>query len=145
MKATAKTAAKKTAATRSMAKDVDAYIAAQVPDAGAALKNLRRQIRAAAPKAIEGISWGMPSFKLKGQLVGFAAFKDHCSFFPMSFEVMDALGKEIEPYRTSKGTLQFTPDHPLPAALVKKIVKARIAENTAAPTAAKTAKAARRR
>jgi uncharacterized protein YdhG (YjbR/CyaY superfamily) len=117
------------------AKDVDAYLAALPPDSRGALEKLRAQIRAAAPKAVEGISWGMPSFKLEGQLVGFAAFKDHCGFFPMSVEVMDALGKEIEPYRTSKGTLQFTPGHPLPAAIVKKIVKARIAENKAGRTA----------
>lgn len=127
MKAIAKKV-KKAAKTAGGAKDMDAYIAALPPDSRAALEKLRKQIRAAAPKATEGISWGMPSFKLEGQLVGFAAFKDHCSFFPMSVEVMDALGKEIEPYRTSKGTLQFTPDRPLPAALVKKIVKARIAE-----------------
>jgi len=136
MKATTKIAAKKT----SSAKDVDAYLAALSPDARAALTKLRKQIRAAAYNATEGISWGMPSFRLEGQLVGFAAFKDHCSFFPMSVEVMDALGKEIEPYRTSKGTLQFTTDRPLPAALVRKIVKARIAENKAARTV-KTARA----
>ena len=141
MKETPKRAAKRPAP----AKTMDAYIAAQTPDARAALERLRKQIRAAAPKATEGISWGMPSFKLEGQLVGFAAFKDHYSFFPMSVEVMDALGKEIEPYRTSKGTLQFTAARPLPAALVRTIVKARIAENTAARAAAKTSKAAERR
>ena len=140
-----KETAKKTSKRAAPAKTMDAYIAAQTPDARAAHERLRKQIRAAAPKATEGISWGMPSFKLEGQLVGFAAFKDHCSFFPMSVEVMDALGKEIEPYRTSKGTLQFTAARPLPAALVRTIVKARIAENTAARAAAKTSKAAERR
>ncbi|MBN1243580.1 MAG: DUF1801 domain-containing protein [Spirochaetales bacterium] len=126
---------KKTAKRPAPAKTMDAYIATQAPDVRAALTKLRKQIRAAAPKAVEGISWGMPSFKLEGPLVGFAAFKEHLSFFPMSVEVMDAFGKEIELFRASKGTLRFTVERPLPAALVKKIVKARIAENKAVRTA----------
>jgi uncharacterized protein YdhG (YjbR/CyaY superfamily) len=122
----------KQSATRSgPAKDMDGYLAALPADMRAALERLRKQIRAAAPKAIEGISWGMPSFKLSGLLVGFAAFKNHCSFFPMSVSVMNAHRKELKPYDTSKGTIRFPADRPLPAALVTKIVKARIAENEA--------------
>ena len=111
------------------AKDIDAYLAAVPPDVRAALERLRRIIKSAAPKATETISWQMPSFKHQGLLVGFAAFKAHCSFFPMSSTVIAAHEKLLERYATSKGTIRFTVDQPLPAALVKKIVKARIAEN----------------
>jgi len=89
-------------------------------------------IRAAAPaEATEGISYGMPAFRYKGALVGYAAFKQHCSFFPMSGAILDTMPDELKNYQTSKGTIQFPMDKPLPAALVKKIVKARIAENEA--------------
>jgi uncharacterized protein YdhG (YjbR/CyaY superfamily) len=71
----------------------------------------------------------MPSFKYHGLLVGFAAFKNHCSFFPMSTSVMEAHKKELKPYDTSKGTIRFQVDKPLPVALVRKLVKARIREN----------------
>lgn len=87
-------------------------------------------IRAAVPpEATEGISYGMPAFRYKGALVGYAAFKKHCSFFPMSPAVIEAFAEELKAYRTSKGTIQFAMDKPLPAGLVKKLVKARIAEN----------------
>ena len=111
------------------AKDIDAYLANVPPDVRAALERLRRIIQSAAPKATETISWQMPSFKHQGLLVGFAAFKAHCSFFPMSSTVLTAHEKDLAPYSTSKGTIRFTVDKPLPAELVKKIVKARIAEN----------------
>jgi uncharacterized protein YdhG (YjbR/CyaY superfamily) len=71
----------------------------------------------------------MPAFRYQGRaLVGFAAFKSHCSFFPMSPEVLDAYEEELGSFRASKGTIQFSPDTPLPSALVEKIVKARIQE-----------------
>jgi uncharacterized protein YdhG (YjbR/CyaY superfamily) len=73
----------------------------------------------------------MPAFKLHGSLVGFAAFKDHCSFFPMSSTLIEAHKNELSGYRTSKGTIQFTADKPLPAALVRQLVKQRIEENEA--------------
>ena len=111
------------------ARDIDAYLATVPPDVRAALERLRRIIKSAAPNATETISWQMPSFKHQGLLVGFAAFKAHCSFFPMSAAVIAAHEKVLERYSTSKGTIRFTVDKPLPAALVKKIVKARIAEN----------------
>jgi uncharacterized protein YdhG (YjbR/CyaY superfamily) len=111
---------------------VEDYLAALPEDRRAALELLRTTIRAAAPEATETISYQMPTFKLHGRvLVYYAAFKDHCSLFPASEGVMKALGDELEPYFSGKGTLRFTPDKPIPVALVKKIVKARIEENSA--------------
>jgi uncharacterized protein YdhG (YjbR/CyaY superfamily) len=98
-----------------------------------ALEKLRAQIREAAPGAVEQISYQMPAFKLDGRfLVSFAAFRDHCSLFPASNDVMDQLGDELRPYFAGKGTLRFTADKPIPARLVKKIVKLRIEENARA-------------
>lgn len=111
---------------------VEGYLAALPEGQAAALERLRGVIRAAAPDATEGISYGVPAFKDRGRsLVAYAAFKDHCSFFPMSGEVLSAFEAELEPYGTSKGTIRFTADRPLPKALVRKIVKARLAENEA--------------
>ena len=108
---------------------VEDYLAALPDESRAALEKLRKTIRAAAPEATETISYQMPTFKLRGRvLVYYAAFKDHCSLFPASEAVMEALGKELKPYFSGKGTLRFTPDKPIPVALVKKIVKARIEE-----------------
>ena len=91
---------------------------------------MRTTIRAAAPaEATECLSYGIPAFRYKGALVGYAAFKKHCSFFPMQASLIDEMQEELKGYRTSKGTLQFGVDKPLPAALVKKMVKARVAEN----------------
>ena len=111
---------------------VEDYLAALPEDQRAALEKLRKTIKAAAPEATETISYQMPAFKNQGRfLVSYAAFKDHCSFFPASNAVMEALGEQLKPYFSGKGTLRFTTDKPLPAALVKKIVKARIEENAA--------------
>jgi uncharacterized protein YdhG (YjbR/CyaY superfamily) len=109
---------------------VEEYLAA-LPDAPrAALENLRKTIKAAAPEATETISYQMPAFKDQGRsLVWYAGFKDHCSLFPASEAVMKALGKELAPYFSGKGTIRFQADKPLPAALVKKIVKVRMQEN----------------
>jgi uncharacterized protein YdhG (YjbR/CyaY superfamily) len=112
------------------AKDVDEYIAAAPKEARATLEKLRRTIKAAAPKAAEVISYQMPMYKHHGMVVGFAAFKNHCSLFPGS-SVMEAHKKELKDYETSKGTIRFPADRPLPAALVKKLVKARVSENEA--------------
>lgn len=112
------------------ANEVDDYLAKLPEEARAALEKLRKTIRAAAPKATEGFSYGIPAFKLHGRpLVSYAALKNHCSFFPMSPAVIEAHPKELEPYDTSKGTIRFSVDKPLPAALVRKLVKARIAES----------------
>ena len=112
------------------AREVEAYLAGVPEPARSTLAKVREAIRAAAPAdATEAISYGIPAFRYRGVLVGYAAFKNHCSFFPMSASLIDTLEEEVKGYRTSKGTLQFPLDTPLPAALVKKMVKARVAEN----------------
>jgi uncharacterized protein YdhG (YjbR/CyaY superfamily) len=111
-----------------LAADVDHWLSRLAPEPRAALEKLRAQIRAAAPGAEEKISYGQPTFMLHGHLVAFGAFKKHLSFFPMSSSII-ANFPEAEPFVTSTGTMQFHPDKPIPAALVKKIVKARIAQN----------------
>jgi len=109
-------------------KTVDEYLAGVSEPARSTLKKIRASIRSAAPgAATETISYGMPAFKYKGVLVWFAAFAHHCSFFPTA-SVMDAFKKELKGYSTSKGTIQFPLDKPLPATLVKKMVKARVAQ-----------------
>lgn len=110
-------------------KNIDDYLVMLPVETREALEKLRGIIRAAAPEAEEVISYQMPAFKYKGSLVGFAAFKNHCSFFPMNSKTVEAFKNELKAYKTSKGTIQFTLEKPLPAALVKKIVKARIKEN----------------
>jgi uncharacterized protein YdhG (YjbR/CyaY superfamily) len=108
---------------------VEDYLAALPEEARAALEELRKTIRAAAPEAIETISYQMPAFKDHGQfLVSYAAFKDHCSLFPASKAVMEALGEELKPYFTGKGTIRFHADKPLPSALVNKLVRVRVEE-----------------
>jgi uncharacterized protein YdhG (YjbR/CyaY superfamily) len=112
------------------ANEVDEYLAGLPSETRAALERLRATIRAAAPDATEVISYRVPTFKHHGGgLVGFAGFEGHCSFFVMSPEVMEAHAEELEPYDTAKATIRFAPDQPLPDALVKKLVKARIKEN----------------
>lgn len=103
----------------------------------AALEHLRALIHATAPEAEEALVYGAPGFRLGGALVCYAAHKSHCAFYPMSPSLLDRLGDEVADYRTAKGTLQFTPDRPLPDTLVRNIVRARVAENrarTATPT-----------
>jgi uncharacterized protein YdhG (YjbR/CyaY superfamily) len=111
------------------AADIDAYIALAPPEARAALEALRRVIRAAAPTATEAISYQMPTFKYDGKpLVAFAAWKNHCSLYPMSYAVIDAHARALEGYAIDKGTIRFPADRPLPVAVVKQVVQARIAE-----------------
>jgi len=112
------------------AKSVDEYLIALPKDVRVVLGNLRHTIKSMAPMAEEVISYGMPGYKYYGMLVYMAAFKDHCSFFPGSSQIIK-LYDELKEFKTSKGTIQFTVDKPLPAALVKKIVKARMLENEA--------------
>jgi uncharacterized protein YdhG (YjbR/CyaY superfamily) len=111
--------------------EIDDYLAALPKDARATLEKLRAVIRQAAPQATEKISYQMPAFVHHGVLVSYAAFKDHCSFFPMSSSLLDRFEDDVATYRTSKGTLHFPIGKSLPAALVKKLVKARIEENEA--------------
>jgi uncharacterized protein YdhG (YjbR/CyaY superfamily) len=111
---------------------VEDYMAALPEDSRAALEGLRKTIKAVAPEATETISYQMPAFKDHGRfLVWYAAFKDHCSLFPASKAVLEALGEELKPYFTGKGTIRFHAGKPLPAGLVKKIVRVRIEENQA--------------
>jgi uncharacterized protein YdhG (YjbR/CyaY superfamily) len=108
--------------------DVDNWLARLPAEQRTALEKLRAQIRAAAPGAEETISYGLPTFELHGHLVAFGAFKKHLSFFPMTSPIL-AKFPEAEPFIVSAGTMRFHPDKLMPAALVKKIVKARILEN----------------
>jgi uncharacterized protein YdhG (YjbR/CyaY superfamily) len=125
---------------------VEKYLAA-VPEPGrSTLQALRKTIRSAAPPGTEEvISYGMPGFRYQGGLVVYAAFKKHCSLFPMSSLVFRRLAEELEPYKSSTGTLQFPLDEPLPAALVKRIVKTRVEENEARVAARAAKKAAKRK
>jgi uncharacterized protein YdhG (YjbR/CyaY superfamily) len=108
---------------------IDDYLSSVPKEVRVALNDLRKTIAAAAPEATETISYQMPTFKYRGQrLAYFSAFKDHCSFFPASAEVLDSYAQELGPFRTSKGTLRFSPDSPIPRDLVMKIVKARMKE-----------------
>lgn len=111
-------------------KTIDEYLADLSEDKRAALDELRKTIQAVAPKAEECISYRLPAFRLNGKmLVAFGATANHCAFYPMSSTTVAAHRDELKAYDTSKGTIRFQPDSPLPAALVRKLVKARIAEN----------------
>jgi len=113
---------------RSKTGTIDGYLAALTPEKRAALQGLRRAIRAAAPKAQECISYGVPAFRLEGRfLVAFGAAAKHCSFFPGSFPI-EVHKKALKNYDLSKGTIRFPAGKPLPAGLVRKLVKARIVE-----------------
>lgn len=122
-------------------KAVDDYLAGIQEPFGTVLLHLRGVIRAAAPDAVEGIGYGIPTYRLNGNLVHFAAFTNHMSFFPGSTAHNEALKAELAGYKISKGTIQFTPENPLPDDLVTRIVKLRIAENSDLAEARKTAKA----
>jgi uncharacterized protein YdhG (YjbR/CyaY superfamily) len=113
------------------ARTVDDYLAAQPDKERAVLQELRETIRSAAPEAEEVISYRIPLYKHHGHLVGFAAFKNHCSLFVTNSAVRDQFAKELEPYKVEGTTIRFTVEKPLPAALVKRIVKSRMAENEA--------------
>ncbi|MES2014363.1 MAG: DUF1801 domain-containing protein [Patescibacteria group bacterium] len=108
--------------------DINAYIADYPKDVQLLLRKMRAAIRKAAPKAEEAISYGIPTYKLSGNLVHFGAFKDHVSFFPTSSGTA-AFEKEISKYKVSKGTIQFPLDKPLPLGLITKIVRFRVREN----------------
>jgi len=108
---------------------VDEYLAIVPEPARTTLEKMRKAIQSAAPEAAEAISYGMPAFKYQGRgLVAIAAFKNHCSLFPMSGAAIEKFKAELAGFHTSKGTLQFPLDKPLPGSLLKKIIRARIAE-----------------
>ena len=112
------------------AKTIDEYLAAVSADQRAALERLRKTIREMVPQAEEYISYGLAAFRLNGRpLVAFGAATNHCAFYPLSSSTVDALQDELKGYDTSKGTIRFQAGRPLPTALVRKLVKARIKEN----------------
>jgi len=109
---------------------VEEYLAAVPQPARGTLEKVRAAIRAAAgPEATECLSYGMPAFRYKGTLVSYAAFKDHCSFFPMNSALIERFAEELAGYSTAKGTIRFPQDEALPASLIRKMVRARMAEN----------------
>jgi len=110
-------------------KTVDEYLEHVPEPARTTLNKIRAVIRSVAPpEATEGISYGIPTFKYKGMLASFAAFSDHCSLFPGAGPTIE-FKDELKNFPTSKGTIRFAPNKPLPATLLKKLMKARIREN----------------
>ena len=119
--------------------NIDDYLSRVSDDKRAALEQLRATIRAVVPTAEECISYQMPAFRHEGRvLVYFAAAANHCAFYPGG--MVNDFKDELEAYETSKGTIRFQPERPLPASLVRKIVKARVAQNAARASESKRAK-----
>src|SRR5688572_14980381 len=112
------------------AKNVDAFIKAAPPQTRAHLKRLRAIVQETVPEADEVISYKMPVYKYRGKMfVGFAGFKNHIGFYGMSGSFLDPYRKELKDYEMSKGTIRFPLDRPLPTALIKRLLKARIRLN----------------
>ena len=109
-------------------KTVDGYIKTFPKDVQSILQRMRRTISEAAPEAVEAISYQIPTFKLNGNLVWFAAFKKHIGFYP-TMSGIEAFKKELSPYKRAKGSVQFPLDKPIPYDLVKRIVMFRVKEN----------------
>ena len=112
--------------------EVDAYLAGLSADKRATLEKVRQAIRAAAPKAREGLSYGMPAFIQDKPIAGYSASARHCAYYPMSGAITSALADDLRGYDTSKGAIRFPVGQPPPAALIRKLVKARLAEIAAA-------------
>ena len=111
-------------------KTIDEYLSAVPEPARSTLQRIRETICSAAPtEATEALYYGMPAFRYKGALVCFAAFSKHCSLFPLSAALLEQFKDDLKKYAVSKGTLRFPLDKPMPAALVKKLVKARVKQN----------------
>lgn len=109
---------------------VDQYLSRVPEPARSTLEKVRAVVRSVVPpETTEVLSYGIPTFRYKRGLVSYAAFQDHCSFFPLGSSVLDGFADELKPYRAAKGTLHFPLDRPLPAALIRKIVKARLVQN----------------
>ena len=119
-------------------KTVDEYLLAQPAAVQLVLEKLRQAIRSAAPMAEELISYQIPTYKYRGPLVHFAAFANHCSFVVINSDIIKTFSKELKAYKTSGTTIHFSHDKPLPASLVKKIVKIRIKNNAKRTAIVKT-------
>ncbi len=116
-------------------KTVNEYLSEVPAEQRALLQQIRSIVKKLVPEAEEKISYNMPMFYLNGMFVAYAAFKNHCSFFPCSKATLRNFSKELSSYKTSAGTVQFTIDHPIPPSLFKKIIAARAAEKAKAYTA----------
>lgn len=112
-------------------KTVDEYLAALPKDQRAALEQVRQTIRAAVPEATEGISYQIPAFKHHGALAYYAAWRTHLSLYGIDGSVMEQFKDELRPFLASKGTLRFTPEAPIPASLVTRLVQAHARHNEA--------------
>ena len=119
--------------------NIDEYIKGWPKDIQAKLQAMRETIQKAAPEAEEAISYAMPTFKLNGNLVHFAAYQNHVGFYPVP-SGMKEFEKELSVYKSGKGSAQFPHDQPLPLALVTKIVRFRVKENLGNPKKAKSSK-----
>jgi uncharacterized protein YdhG (YjbR/CyaY superfamily) len=117
---------------KSKPRTIDEYLAGLKADQRVALEKLRKTIRASAPGVEECISYGIPAFRLNGRsLVFFGAWANHCSFYPGSSRTLKEFRNDLKDFQVTKGTVRFSPDNPLPLALVKRVVNARMAENGA--------------
>lgn len=121
------------------ANDPEAYLAQLSPAARATLEKVRKAIRAAAPEAEEGMRYGIPAFVQGKPIAGYGATANHCAYYPMSGSVVAALKGALARYETSKGTIRFPVGEPLPAALIRKLVLARLAEIAGATSKERTA------
>ncbi len=109
---------------------IDAILAGLPPDQRAALQHLREQIAEVAPDAVEAMSYGAPAYRYRGHpLVSYAAAKAHCAFYVMSPDVIVKHEADLQGFDTSKGTIRFIPEEPLPPELIEKLVRARMAES----------------
>ena len=118
------------AKSKAVAKSVDEYLAGVPEPARSTLNKIRATIRSVVPpEAREVISYGIPTFKGNDLMIAYAAFTNHCSLFVLSGSLLESFKDELKGYETSKGTIRFPVDKPMPAALVKKLVKARLAHN----------------
>ncbi len=112
---------------------IDQYLAGLSPDRRAVLQALRETIRSAAPEAEECISYQMPAFRLNGMLVGFASHANHCALYAWNATTVAAFAEDLKGFDISKGTIRFTPEKPLPDALVRHLVEAKVAKNAERP------------